>query len=87
MGIDPTRPSFASCSPHLPLLQYLHGLENHRQHDDQGLHDHLGEIQHELRDLADYIREKEVLTVIPPVRFKDHSAGGSSIISLPKPRT
>jgi len=68
------------------LLQYLHGLENDRQRDNQGVHDHLGEIQHELRDLADYIREKEAPAAVPPVQFKDRSVGGSSIISFPEPR-
>ena len=53
------------------LLQYLHGLEGDRQRDNQGVHDHLGEIQNELRGLADYIHEKEAPAVLPPAQFKD----------------
>jgi hypothetical protein len=68
------------------LLQHLHGLENDRQRDNQGIHDHLGEIQNELRNLADYIREKEGPAVVLPVNYKDRSVGGSSVISLPEPR-
>ena len=69
------------------LLQYLHGLEGDRQRDNQGVHDHLGEIQNELRNLADYIHEKEAPTpVLPLVQYKDHSVGGSSVISLAEPR-
>ena len=67
------------------LLQYLHGVENDRQRDNQGVHDHLGEIQNELRDLADYIHDKEIPQVVPPDR-KDRSVGGSSIVSLRDPR-
>lgn len=69
------------------LLQHLHGLENDRQRDNQGIHDHLGDIQNELRNLADYIREKEApAVVLPPVNYKDRSIGGSSVISLLEPR-
>jgi hypothetical protein len=35
------------------LLQYPHGLEGNRQRDNQGVQDHLGDIQNELRGLAD----------------------------------
>ena len=63
------------------LLQYLHGLEGDRQRDNQGVHDHLGEIQNELRGLADYMHEKEAPAVLPPVQFKDQSVGGDSVIS------
>jgi len=38
---------------------------NDRRRDNQGIHGHLGEIQHELQDLADYIRKKEAPTVVP----------------------
>jgi hypothetical protein len=31
------------------LLQYIHGLEGERQRDNQGIYNHLGEIQKELR--------------------------------------
>ncbi|KAH9029177.1 hypothetical protein EDB85DRAFT_2252746 [Lactarius pseudohatsudake] len=70
------------------LLQYLHGVENDRQRDNQGVHDHLGEIQNELRNLADYMHEKEVPQVVPlpPVHLKDRSIGGSSVVSFGKPR-
>ena len=68
------------------LLQYLHGLENDRQRDNQGVHDHLGEIQNELRDLADYIHEKEAPTPAPPVELKDQSVGGGSVVSWGSPR-
>ena len=68
------------------LLQYLHGLEGDRQRDNQGVHDHLGEIQNELRGLADYIHEKEAPAVLPPVQFKDQSAGGGSVVSQLSPR-
>src|SRR6266446_2463340 len=50
------------------LLQYLHGLEGDRQRDNQGIHDHLGEIQNELRGLGDYLHEKEAPAVLPPVQ-------------------
>jgi hypothetical protein len=36
-------------------LQYFHGSECDRQGDNQGIHDHLGVIQNEFLDLADYI--------------------------------
>ena len=68
------------------LLQYLHGLEGDRQRDNQGIHDHLGEIQNELRGLADYIHEKEAPAVLPSAQFKDQSVGGSSVVSRPSPR-
>jgi hypothetical protein len=68
------------------LLQYLHGLENDRQRDNQGVHDHLGEIQNELRDLADYIHEKEAPTAASPVQLKDQSVGGGSVVSWREPR-
>ncbi|KAH9016464.1 hypothetical protein EDB85DRAFT_2207657 [Lactarius pseudohatsudake] len=70
------------------LLQYLHCVENDRQRDNQGVHDHLGEIQNELRNLADYMHEKEVPQVVPPppVHLKDRSIGGSSVVSFSKPR-
>ena len=69
------------------LLQHLHGLEGDRQRDNQGIHDHLGEIQNELRNLADYIHEKEVpAPVLPLIQYKDRSIGGSSVISLAEPR-
>ena len=68
------------------LLQYLHGLEGDRQRDNQGVHDHLGEIQNELRGLADYIHEKEAPAVLPPAQFKDQSVGGSSLVSRLSPR-
>ena len=68
------------------LLQYLHGLENDRQRDNQGVHDHLGEIQNELRDLADYIHEKEAPAAAPPVQLKDQSVGGGSVVSWRSPR-
>ena len=69
------------------LLQHLHGLEGDRQRDNQGIHDHLGEIQNELRNLADYIHEKEVpAPVLPLIQYKDRSIGGSSAISLAEPR-
>jgi hypothetical protein len=67
------------------LLQYLHGLEGDRQRDNQGIHDHLGEIQNELRGLADYIHE-EAPAVLPPAQFKDQSVGGSSVVSRLSPR-
>ncbi|KAH8997727.1 hypothetical protein EDB86DRAFT_3076536 [Lactarius hatsudake] len=69
------------------LLQYLHGVENDRQRDNQGVHDHLGEIQNELRNLADYMHEKEVPQVVPPppVHLKDHSIEGSSVVSFGGP--
>ncbi|KAH9169356.1 hypothetical protein EDB89DRAFT_1479631 [Lactarius sanguifluus] len=69
------------------LLQYLHGVENDRQRDNQGVHDHLGEIQNELRNLADCI-EKEVPQVVPPppIHLKDRSIGGSSVVSYGGPR-
>jgi hypothetical protein len=67
------------------LLQHLHGLEGDRQRDNQGIHDHLGEIQNELRDLADYIHEKEAPAVLPPIQFKDQSVGGS-VVSRLSPR-
>jgi hypothetical protein len=63
------------------LLQYLHGLEGDRQRDNQGVHDHLGKIQNELRGLADYIHEKEAPAVLPPAQFKDQSVGASSVVS------
>ena len=53
------------------LLQYLHGPENDRQRDSQGVHNHLGEIQNELRDLADYIHEKEPPAT--PLQFSSSS--------------
>ena len=68
------------------LLQYLHGLEGDRQRDNQGIHDHLGEIQNELRGLADYIHDKEAPAVLPPVQFKDQSVGGRSVVSRLSPR-
>ncbi|KAH8976587.1 hypothetical protein EDB86DRAFT_3095460 [Lactarius hatsudake] len=70
------------------LLQYLHGVENNRQRDNQGVHDHLGEIQNELRNLADYMHEKEVPQVVPPppVHLKDRSIEGSSVVSFGGPR-
>ncbi|KAH8988723.1 hypothetical protein EDB86DRAFT_3202463 [Lactarius hatsudake] len=70
------------------LLQYLHGVENDRQRDNQGVHDHLGEIQNELRNLADYMHEKEVPQVVPPppVHLKDRSIEGSSVVSFGGPR-
>src|SRR5260370_38587952 len=67
------------------LLQYLHGLEGDRQRDNQGVHDHLGEIQNELRDLADYIHEKEAPAFLPPVQHRDQSVGGS-VVSRLSPR-
>ncbi|KAI9441868.1 hypothetical protein H4582DRAFT_2055669 [Lactarius indigo] len=30
-----------------PSASYLHGIENDRQHNNQGVHDHLGDIQNE----------------------------------------
>src|ERR1700679_490759 len=68
------------------LLQYLHGLEGDRQRDNQGIHDHLGEIQNELRRLANYIYEKKAPAVLPPAQFKNQSIGGSSIVSRLSPR-
>ncbi|KAI9513417.1 hypothetical protein F5148DRAFT_4214 [Russula earlei] len=68
------------------LLRYLHGLEDDRQRDDQGIHDHLGEIQNELRNLADYLHEKEGPAPLPPIQLKDRSVGGSSVVSLREPR-
>ncbi|KAH9993287.1 hypothetical protein BJV74DRAFT_884401 [Russula compacta] len=69
------------------LLQYLHGLENDRQRDNQGIHGHLGDIQDELRNLAEYIREKEATApMLPPVQLKDRSVGGGSIVSWREPR-
>ncbi|KAF8490774.1 hypothetical protein F5888DRAFT_1866659 [Russula emetica] len=65
---------------------YLHGLAGDRQRDNQGVHDHLGEIQSELRGLADYIHEKEAPAVLPPVQFKDQSVGGKSVVSRLSPR-
>jgi hypothetical protein len=67
------------------LLQYLHGLEGDRQRDNQGIHDHLGEIQNKLRSLADYMHEKEASAVLPPAQFKNQSVGGSSVVSRPSP--
>jgi hypothetical protein len=63
------------------FLQYLHGLEGDRQRDNQGIHDHLREIQNELRGLVDCIHEKEAQAVLPPAQFKDQSVGGSSVVS------
>jgi hypothetical protein len=51
------------------------------------MHDHLGEIQNEIRDLADFIQEKEAPTaVLSPVQLKDQSVGGSSVVSWRSPR-
>lgn len=69
------------------LLQYLHGLEGDRERDNQGIHDHLGDIENELRNLGDYIREREAPEVVlPPVQLKDRSVGGSSVVSWREPR-
>ena len=68
------------------LLQYLHGVENDRQRDNEGVHDHLGEIQNELRDLADYIHKEIPQPVQPPMRLKDRSIGGSTVLSFLEPR-
>jgi hypothetical protein len=69
------------------LLQYLHVLDGVRQRDNQGIHDHLGELQNELHDLADYMRRKEAPEVVPPpVELKGRSVGGSNIVSRREPR-
>ncbi|KAH9977815.1 hypothetical protein BGW80DRAFT_1455971 [Lactifluus volemus] len=60
-GAPSERPSVIVTGDVNRLLQYLHGLEGDRQRDNQGIHDHLGDLQNELPDLADYMREKEVL--------------------------
>ena len=78
----PERPSVIITDDVNRLLQYLHGVENDRQRDNQGVHDHLGEIQNELRNLADYLHDKDV----PPMELKDRSVGGSSIVSWREPR-
>ncbi|THH04836.1 hypothetical protein EW146_g10071 [Bondarzewia mesenterica] len=66
------------------LLQYLHELEGNRAQDNEGLHDHMREIERELSDLQDYLRSQEVPEVPPPVPRKDHSVGSGSIIwSIP----
>lgn len=59
-----------------------------RQTDNQGIRDHLGEVQNELRDLADYIYEKVVSTPVLPsfVQLEDHSAGRCSVVSWGSPR-
>ena len=80
------RPSVTITDDTNRLLQYLHGLEGDRQRDNQGVHDHLGEIQNELRNLTDYIHEKELLTVLPPSQLKDQPVGGDSIVSWRSPR-
>ena len=81
----PERPSVIITDDINRLLQYLHGLEGDRQRDNQGVHDHLGEIQNELRNLADYIHEKDApAPVLPLGQYKDRSVGGS-VISLPEP--
>ena len=67
------------------LLQYLHGLAGDRRRDSQGVHDHLGEIQNGLRDLADYIHEKEPPTALPPFQLKDQSVGEDSVVSRCSP--
>src|SRR5260370_17511353 len=41
------------------LLQYLHGLQGARQRDNQAVHDHLGELQNELLDLAASIHDSK----------------------------
>src|SRR6266849_2146664 len=56
-----------------------------RQHDNQGSHGHLREIQNKLRGLADHIQKKEAPAVLPPIQFKDQSVGGRSIVSWLSP--
>jgi hypothetical protein len=70
------------------LLQYLNGMENDRQRDNQGVHDHLGDLQNELRNLADYIHNKDIPQPVqpPPLRLKDRSVGGSTVLSFLEPR-
>ncbi|KAF8270085.1 hypothetical protein EI94DRAFT_861064 [Lactarius quietus] len=89
---EPERPSVIITDDVNRLLQYLHGVENDRQRDNQGVHDHLGDIQNELRNLADYIHDKDIPQVVqPPVQppsmqLKDRSVGGSSVVSFREPR-
>ena len=62
------------------LLQYLHGLEGDRQRDNQGVHDHLREIQNELHGLRiTFTRTRRKL------QFKDQPVGGGSGVSQPSP--
>ncbi len=56
-----------------------------RQHDNQGSHDHLREIQNKLCSLADHIQEKEAPAVLPPIQFKDQSVDGRSVVSRLSP--
>ena len=62
--------------------EWAASVENDRQRDNQGVHDHLGEIQNELRDLADYIHKEVPQPVQRPMRFKYRSIGGSTVLSF-----
>jgi hypothetical protein len=84
MNIPSERPSVIITDDINRFLQYLHGLEGDRQRDNQGIHDHLWEIQNELHGLADYIHEKEAPAVLPPAQFKDQSVGWSVLFRSPR---
>ncbi|OCB90400.1 hypothetical protein A7U60_g2411 [Sanghuangporus baumii] len=58
------------------LLRYLHDLDQIRGGETQDIKDHLGRIEDELRDLADFLRK-------PAATLKDTSVGSS----VPIPRT
>jgi hypothetical protein len=87
-GAPSERPSVIVTDDVNCLLQYLYSLEGDRQRGNQGIHDHLGELQNELRDLADYMHGKEAPEVVPPpVELKDRSVGESSVVSWCEPHS
>ena len=86
MTVPSERPSVIIADDINRLLWYLHGLEGDRRRGNQGIHDHLGEIQNELCSVADYIHDKDAPAVLPPVQFKDQSVGGRSVVSRVSPR-
>jgi hypothetical protein len=70
-------------------MSYPHNSSNSCEtlmcRNNQGVHDHLGEIPNKLCDLADYIHKEILQPVPPPVHLKDRSIGGSSVLSFLEP--